>query len=108
MPGIPTKRVTRKPKTSAARKRSAATRPKSRKGGRRRPDPAALTPQQTARLLGIPLQTIRSHLQVGAPGAPTGPINLVHYAAWLVARLSARSPGAADQTADVSMIDDGH
>jgi len=39
--------------------------------------------EQLARLLDIPAETIRRHIAEGAPTAPGGTINLVHYAAWL-------------------------
>ena len=46
-------------------------------------NPAALSAEQLARMLGVPAETIRRHVQDGAPTAHDGTINLVHYAAWL-------------------------
>ena len=46
-------------------------------------NPSALTLAQLARLLSLPEETIRRHVEAGAPVAHDGTINLVHYAAWL-------------------------
>ena len=53
-------------------------------------DPTALTPQQLARMLGLPLDTVQKHLDRGAPAAADGRVNLVHYAAWLNKELKSR------------------
>jgi len=52
-------------------------------GEPRAANPAALTPAQLARLLGVPEETIRRHVATGAPASADGRMNLVHYAAWL-------------------------
>lgn len=46
-------------------------------------NPAALTIEQLARALGVPIETIRRHVEDGAPTSADGRVNLVHYAAWL-------------------------
>lgn len=46
-------------------------------------NPAALTVEQLARMLGIDPQKVRDHIVGGAPTGPDGRVNLVHYAAWL-------------------------
>lgn len=53
-------------------------------------DPAALTPAQLARLLGVPEDKIREYIAAGAPTAGDGTVNLVHYTAWLNRRLKER------------------
>ena len=50
-------------------------------------NPAALTVQQLARLLGLAEEQVRRHVAEGAPTAPDGSINLVQYTAWLNHRL---------------------
>ncbi len=53
-------------------------------------NPSALTVEQLARLLtasgakSATEETIRRHVQAGAPTAADGRVNLVHYMAWLV------------------------
>ena len=54
-------------------------------------NPAGLSVEQLARLLGVGAEKVREHLAAGAPTGPDGTINLVHYAAWLNRQL-----GAAD------------
>ena len=49
--------------------------------------PTALTPENAAKLLQLPVETIRRHIEQGAPVAADGTINLVHYAAWLVMKM---------------------
>jgi hypothetical protein len=57
-------------------------------------NPAALTIEQLIRLLsaaGAKLatdETIRRHIQAGAPMAADGRVNLMHYMAWLVREVS--------------------
>jgi hypothetical protein len=57
-------------------------------------DPSALSVDQLARLLsgsGVKLataETIRGHIEAGAPTAADGRVNLVHYLAWLVREVS--------------------
>ena len=46
-------------------------------------NPAALTVEQLARMLGIDTDKVDEHIADGAPTGPDGRINLVHYAAWL-------------------------
>jgi len=48
-----------------------------------RANPAALTPADVARLLGVAEDVVQKHLAQGAPRAADGTMNLVHYAAWL-------------------------
>jgi hypothetical protein len=56
-------------------------------GGHEAVNPAALTVEQLARALGVPVSTIRRHVTDGAPTGADGTINLIHYAAWLNRRL---------------------
>ena len=44
-------------------------------------DPTALTVEDAARMLALPVALIRRHIDAGAP-VSDGKINLVHYAAW--------------------------
>ena len=53
-------------------------------------NPAALTVEQLARMLGVPAGKVRDHVAAGAPTGPGGTINLVHYAAWLNRELGRR------------------
>ncbi len=53
-------------------------------------DPAALSPDQLARLLGLSEEKVRAHLEAGAPAGAMGTINLVQYVAWLNQRLKER------------------
>lgn len=46
-------------------------------------NPAGLTVEQLARLLGVEAEKIREHIAAGAPVGPDERINLVQYAAWL-------------------------
>jgi hypothetical protein len=48
-----------------------------------RANPAALTPADVARLLGVAEDVVQKHLAEGVPRAADGTMNLVHYAAWL-------------------------
>ncbi len=57
-------------------------------------NPTALTPAQLARMLAVPEDTIRRHLEDGAPAGVDGTINLVQYAAWLNKRLVTAEPEA--------------
>ena len=50
-------------------------------------NPAGLTVEQLARMLGVGAEKVREHLAAGAPVGPDGTVNLVHYAAWLNRRL---------------------
>ncbi len=57
-------------------------------------NPSALTVEQAARVLTAvggrwtTVETIRSHIQRGAPTAVDGRINLMHYMAWLTQELA--------------------
>jgi len=53
------------------------------KQGSPRLNPAALTVEMVAKMLGIQVQIIQKHIAEGAPVAADGTINLVHYGAWL-------------------------
>ena len=53
-------------------------------------NPAALTVEQLARMLGVPAGKVREHLAAGAPTGSDGTVNLVHYAAWLNRELGRR------------------
>ncbi len=55
-----------------------------------RANPAALTVEQLARTLALPEDTVHAHLAAGAPAAPGGTINLIHYVAWLNKELASR------------------
>jgi len=58
-------------------------------GGRAPVNPSALTVEQLARALGVSADVVRRHVQQdGAPADFGGRMNLVHYAAWLNARLA--------------------
>lgn len=50
-------------------------------------NPAALTVEQLAKLLNMPVDRVQRHVDAGAPVAADGTLNLVHYAAWLNLRL---------------------
>ncbi|MHB9070202.1 MAG: hypothetical protein ACYC54_07515 [Sedimentisphaerales bacterium] len=53
------------------------------KQGIPRLNPAALTVEMVAKMLGIQVQIVQKHISEGAPVAVDGTINLVHYGAWL-------------------------
>ena len=63
-------------------------------GGAGAVNPASLTVEQAARLLTAvggrwtTVETIRRHIERGAPTAADGRINLIHYMAWLTRELS--------------------
>ena len=57
------------------------------KQGSPRLNPAALTVEIAAKMLGIQVQIIQKHISEGAPVAVDGTINLVHYGAWLNSRI---------------------
>jgi len=46
-------------------------------------NPAALSVEDAARVLGLPVETVQADIAQGAPVAADGTVNLVHYAAWL-------------------------
>ena len=62
--------------------------------GPRAVNPAALSAEQLAKMLGVSEQTVRRHIESGAPASADGRINLVHYAAWLNRELA--SSGETD------------
>ena len=55
-------------------------------------DPAKLTPEELARVLGqaggkkVSVQAVRETIQRGAPTNRDGSLHLVHYTAWLAAQ----------------------
>jgi len=51
-------------------------------------NPAALTPETAAKMLGLNAQIVQNHITQGAPIAADGTINLVNYAAWLNSRMT--------------------
>ena len=63
-------------------------------GGPGAMNPAALTVEQAARVLTAvggrwtTAETIRRHIERGAPTAADGRINLVHYMAWVIREMS--------------------
>ncbi len=46
-------------------------------------DPAALTLQEAAKMLGLRREWLEEDVATGAPTGADGTVNLVHYAAWL-------------------------
>ena len=80
---------------AAAGPAGAATPP-----GDRPADPAALTAEQLARMLGVPAAKVREHLAAGAPAGAGGTINLVHYTAWLIGQLASSDGDGDEKTAD--------
>ncbi|OQA03239.1 MAG: hypothetical protein BWY69_00572 [Planctomycetes bacterium ADurb.Bin401] len=46
-------------------------------------NPSALTVEMAAKMLGLPAEIVRKHIEQGMPTAADGAINIVHYAAWL-------------------------
>jgi len=53
-------------------------------------NPAALSVQQAARMLGVGEDVIAAHVAAGAPTHSGGRLNIVTYAAWLVSQLGGR------------------
>jgi hypothetical protein len=51
-------------------------------------NPAALTVEDAARTLGLPVEAIREDIAEGAPTNADGTVNLVNYAAWLNGKLA--------------------
>jgi hypothetical protein len=49
-------------------------------------NPAALSPETAAKMLGLPLEVVQKHIAQGAPVAADGTISLISYAAWLNSR----------------------
>ena len=59
-------------------------------------NPAALTVEQLAHAMGLPVETIRRHVEDGTPVTADGTINLIHYSAWLNKRLRELEAGNGD------------
>ena len=59
-------------------------------------NPASLTPEDAARMLGISEAMLRADLAAGAPTNADGTINLIHYAAWLNTAPPLGPAGGAD------------
>ncbi|OQA00219.1 MAG: hypothetical protein BWY69_01817 [Planctomycetes bacterium ADurb.Bin401] len=51
-------------------------------------NPAALTPETAAKMLGLQVEIVQKHISQGAPVGADGSINLIHYAAWLNRRIN--------------------
>jgi len=51
-------------------------------------NPAALTLETAAKMLGLQVEIIQKHIEQGAPVAADGTINLVNYGAWLCSRIN--------------------
>ena len=64
------------------------TEPNDVKGGKPQLNPAALTAEQLAKMLGLPAEIVHKHITHGAPAAADGTINLIHYGAWLNRRIN--------------------
>jgi hypothetical protein len=54
-------------------------------------NPAALSVEEAARILGLPVAAVQADVDQGAPTAADGRLNLVQYAAWLNRELAART-----------------
>ncbi len=50
--------------------------------------PSALTVEMAAKMLGLPAEIVRKHIEQGMPIAADGTINLVNYGAWLCSRIN--------------------
>jgi hypothetical protein len=46
-------------------------------------NPLAMTLEEAAKLLSLPIDQVRRHVERGLPTGPDGRISLVQYAAWL-------------------------
>lgn len=79
--------------------------PLPRQAADRPVNPAAMTPAELARALGVPEATIRRHLQEGAPRNAEGSVNLVHYAAWLNTPAPGSAPAPAPGSSEDDLID---
>jgi len=51
-------------------------------------NPAALTPETAAKMLGLQVDVVQKHIAQGAPVAADGCLNLIQYAAWLNSRIN--------------------
>lgn len=59
-------------------------------------NPAALSVEDAARVLGLPVAVVQADVAEGAPAAADGRLNLVQYAAWLNRELAAGPNDDAD------------
>jgi hypothetical protein len=57
-------------------------------------NPAALTVEEAARILGLAVAVVQADVDQGAPVAADGRLNLVQYAAWLNRELAAKGDKA--------------
>ena len=74
------------PRRKTSRKARAPRRPGG-PAGRARPDPAALTAGELARILQLPRAEITGYIARGLPTVAGGRVNIVHCAAWLCREL---------------------
>ncbi|HBG28598.1 MAG: hypothetical protein A2Y10_08630 [Planctomycetes bacterium GWF2_41_51] len=51
-------------------------------------NPAALSPETAAKMLGLQVGIVQKHISQGAPVGTDGTINLIHYSAWLNSRMT--------------------
>jgi hypothetical protein len=58
-------------------------------------NPMAMSVEEAAKTLGIPRDWLDQDLAAGAPANADGTINLVHYGAWLNAKLKEDGRGGA-------------
>ena len=59
-------------------------------------DPAALTLEDAARVLGLKRQMLEADIAAGAPTNADGTVNLVHYGAWVCLMLRNESRRNSD------------
>lgn len=62
---------------------NTAEKPADRDGVRDVLSPASIEPDALARMLGLPADVVRRHIDEGAPVNRDGTMNLIHYGAWL-------------------------
>jgi hypothetical protein len=62
--------------------------PNDVKPGKPQLNPAALTIEMAAKMLGLPAEIVHKHVKEGAPVATDGTINLIHYGAWLNSKVN--------------------
>ncbi len=51
-------------------------------------NPAALSDETAAKMLGLQVEIVQKHIAQGAPVSADGTINLIHYASWLNSRIN--------------------
>ncbi|OQA03176.1 MAG: hypothetical protein BWY69_00609 [Planctomycetes bacterium ADurb.Bin401] len=51
-------------------------------------NPSALTVEMAAKMLGLPAEIVRKHIEQGMSTAADGTINIVNYGAWLCSRIN--------------------